>query len=27
MYPLAQGAQAHADTASRATTGKLLLIP
>jgi len=27
LYPLAQAAQAHADMASRATTGKLLLIP
>jgi len=27
MYPLAQAAQAHGDMASRATTGKLLLIP
>jgi len=27
IYPLAQAAQAHADMASRATTGKLLLIP
>ncbi|MEK1929466.1 MAG: zinc-binding dehydrogenase, partial [Pararhizobium sp.] len=27
IYPLAQAAQAHADMAGRATTGKLLLIP
>jgi NADPH2:quinone reductase len=26
-YPLAEAAQAHADMESRATTGKLLLIP
>ena len=26
-YPLAKAVQAHADMASRATTGKLLLIP
>ncbi|RWB15123.1 MAG: hypothetical protein EOQ40_29165 [Mesorhizobium sp.] len=27
IYPLAEAAQAHADMESRATTGKLLLIP
>lgn len=27
IYPLAEAAQAHADMASRATTGKLLLLP
>ena len=27
IYPLANAAQAHADMASRTTTGKLLLIP
>ncbi|WP_454726260.1 MULTISPECIES: zinc-binding dehydrogenase [Cupriavidus] len=26
-YPLAEAARAHADMESRATTGKLLLIP
>jgi NADPH2:quinone reductase len=27
IYPLAEAAKAHADMESRATTGKLLLIP
>nr|WP_292423465.1 zinc-binding dehydrogenase [Mesorhizobium sp.] len=27
VYPLAEAARAHADMESRATTGKLLLIP
>jgi NADPH2:quinone reductase len=27
VYPLAKAARAHADMASRATTGKLLLVP